>query len=307
MNNELKNRSGFVNILGIPNSGKSTLINKLVGKKISIVSHKVQTTRFCIKGIRMCNLDDNVQSQIIFIDTPGIFDAKRRLDKAMVSAAYSELNHTDKVIFIHDISKANLNDNSLKVIENILKIKSKVILVLNKIDLCPKDKLLERISRIEELFKFEKVFLISAKNGSGCEDLLSYLANLMPAHPFLYDKDTISDLPEALLASEITREKLFHTLNQELPYNLMVETENWILNDDKSINIDQVIYVNKESHKPIVLGKGGQNIKRVGMTSRKELEELLNCKIHLFLFVKYKKNWMEDPRKYSSIGLDFNA
>ena len=129
----------------------------------------------------------------------------------------------------------------------------------------------------------------------------------MPSHPFLYDKDTISDLPEALLASEITREKLFHTLNQELPYNLMVETEKWILNPNKSINIEQVIYVNKESHKPIVLGKGGQNIKRVGMTSRKELEELLNCKIHLFLFVKYKKNWMEDPRKYSSIGLDFNA
>jgi len=307
VNNELKNRSGFVNILGIPNSGKSTLINKLVGKKISIVSHKVQTTRFCIKGIRMCNLDDNVQSQIIFIDTPGIFDAKRRLDKAMVSAAYSELNHTDKVIFIHDISKANLNDNSLKVLENILKIKSKVILVLNKIDLCSKDKLLERISRIEKLFNFEKVFLISAKNGSGCDDLLSYLANLMPYHPFLYDKDTISDLPEALLASEITREKLFHTLNQELPYNLMVETENWVLNADKSINIDQVIYVNKESHKPIILGKSGKNIKRVGMTARKELEELLSYKIHLFLFVKYKKNWMEDPRKYSSIGLNFNA
>ena len=283
MNNELKNRSGFVNILGIPNSGKSTLINKLVGKKISIVSHKVQTTRFCIKGIRMCNLDDNVQSQIIFIDTPGIFDAKRRLDKAMVSAAYSELNHTDKVIFIHDISKANLNDNSLKVLENILKIKSKVILVLNKIDLCSKDKLLERISRIEKLFNFEKVFLISAKNGSGCDDLLSYLANLMPYHPFLYDKDTISDLPEALLASEITREKLFHTLNQELPYNLMVETENWVLNADKSINIDQVIYVNKESHKPIILGKAGTNIKRVGMTGSKELEELLRENSFIFI------------------------
>ena len=307
MNDELKNRSGFVNILGIPNSGKSTLINKLVGKKISIVSHKVQTTRFCIKGIKMCILDNDVQSQIIFIDTPGIFDAKRRLDKAMVSAAYSELNHTDKVIFIHDISKSNINDNSLKVLENIFKIKSNVILVLNKIDLCPKNKILERISRIEKSFTFEKVFLISAKNGSGCDDLLSYLANLMPAHPFLYDKNTISDLPEALLASEITREKLFHTLNQELPYNLMVETENWILNADKSINIDQVIYVNKESHKPIVLGKAGKNIKRVGMTARKELEELLNCKIHLFLFVKYKKNWMEDPRKYSSIGLNFNA
>ena len=145
MNNELKNRSGFVNILGIPNSGKSTLINKLVGKKISIVSHKVQTTRFCIKGIKMCELDNNIQSQIIFVDTPGIFDAKRRLDKAMVSAAYSELNHTDKVIFIHDVSKSNINDNSLKVLQNILKVKSKVILVLNKIDLCPKDKLLDRI------------------------------------------------------------------------------------------------------------------------------------------------------------------
>ena len=309
MENKLKNRSGFVNILGIPNSGKSTLINKLVGKKISIVSHKVQTTRFCVKGISLYDIDKEkgIQSQIIFIDTPGIFDAKRRLDKAMVSAAWSELKYCDNVIFIHDVSRAKINDETLKIIERLIKIKASVILVLNKIDLCSKDKLLERTLNIEKLFDFKKIFMISAKNGSGCNDLLSYLAGIMPVHPFLYDKDTISDLPEALLASEITREKLFNTLNQELPYNLMVETEKWLINPNKSINIEQVIYVNKESHKPIILGKGGQNIKRVGIASRIELEELLNCKIHLFLFVKYKKNWMEDPRKYSSIGLDFNA
>jgi len=307
LNNELNNRSGFVNILGIPNSGKSTLMNKLVGKKISIVSHKVQTTRFCIKGICLCELKDGTQSQIIFIDSPGVFEAKRRLDKAMVSAAWSETKHSENLILIHDISKEIINEDTKNILDKLLKVKSNIILVLNKIDLCSKSKLLERVSNLKKLYDFNKVFLVSAKNGHGCKELLYHLASIMPCHPFLYDKDAISDLPEALLASEITREKLFRTLNQELPYNLMVETEKWSINPNKSINIEQVIYVNKESHKPIVLGKGGQNIKRVGMTSRKELEELLNCKIHLFLFVKYKKNWMEDPRKYSSIGLDFNA
>ena len=307
MNIELKNRSGFVNILGIPNSGKSTLMNKLIGKKVSIVSHKVQTTRFCIKGICLFNLKDGNQSQIIFIDTPGVFQAKRRLDKAMVSAAWSETKHCDTVILIHDVSKEIINEDTKNILDKVLKIKSNVILVLNKIDLCSKSKLLERVSNLKKLYNFNKIFLVSAKNGHGCQDLLSHLASLMPLHPFLYDKDAVSDLPEALLASEITREKLFRTLNQELPYNLMVETEKWSVNKNKSINIEQVIYVNKESHKPIVLGKSGQNIKRVGITSRKELEVLLNCKIHLFLFVKYKKNWMDDPSKYSSIGLDYNA
>ena len=307
MENKLGNRSGFVNILGVPNSGKSTLLNKLVGKKISIVSHKVQTTRFCVKGVSVYSLNDNTQSQIIFIDTPGIFDAKRRLDKAMVSAAWSDLKHADKVIFIHDISKDRLNDSSIEIIKGIFNIHSKVILVLNKIDLLLKDKLLERISEIKKLFEFEKIFLISAKNGSGCNDLKSYLANAMPIHPFMYDKNTTSDLPQSLLASEITREKLFNLLNKELPYNLMVETEKWTVNNDNSIRIEQTIYVNKDSHKPIILGKSGKNIKRVGSLARQELQELLDCKIHLFLFVKFKKNWMDDPSKYSSIGLNYNA
>jgi GTPase len=296
-----------VNILGVPNSGKSTLLNKLVGKKVSIVSHKVQTTRFCIKGLSISTLEDDTRSQIIFIDTPGIFDAKRRLDKAMVSAAWSELKYTDKVLFIHDVSKDRLNQSSIEIIKGILNIHSKVILVLNKIDLLLKDKLLERISEIEKLFEFEKIFLISAKNGSGCKDLKSYLANTMPIHPFMYDENTTSDLPHSLLASEITREKLFNLLNKELPYNLMVETEKWTVNKDNSIRIEQTIYVNKDSHKPIILGKSGNNIKRVGSLARQELQELLNCKIHLFLFVKFKKNWMDDPSKYSSIGLDYNA
>ena len=307
MENKLENRSGFVNILGVPNSGKSTLLNKLVGKKVSIVSHKVQTTRFCVKGVSLYLLDDNARSQIIFIDTPGIFDAKRRLDKAMVSAAWSELKYSDKVIFIHDVSKNKLNDSSIEIIKNIFKIHAKVILVLNKIDLLLKDKLLERISAIKKIFEFEKIFLISAKNGSGCDDLKLYLANAMPIHPFMYDVNTTSDLPQTLLASEITREKLFNLLNKELPYNLMVETEKWTVNKDNSIRIERTIYVNKESHKPIVLGKSGKNIKKVGSLARVELQELLACKIHLFLFVKFKKNWMDDPAKYSSIGLDYNA
>ena len=307
LENKFENRSGFVNILGVPNSGKSTLLNNLVGKKVSIVSHKVQTTRFCVKGVSHYALDENTHSQIIFIDTPGIFHAKRRLDKAMVFAAWSGLKYADKVIFIHDVSKDKLNELSIEIIKNIFNIHTKVILVLNKIDLLLKEKLLERISEIKKLFTFEKIFLVSAKNGSGCEDLKSYLASAMPVHPFMYDENTTSDLPQSLLASEITREKLFNLLNKELPYNLMVETEKWTINKDKSIRIEQTIYVNKDSHKPIILGKSGKNIKRVGSLARQELQELLDCKIHLFLFVKFKKNWMDDPSKYSSIGLDYNA
>ena len=304
--NKLESKSGFVNILGIPNSGKSTLINKLVGKKVSIVSHKVQTTRFCVRGICTYSFEDLSKSQIILIDTPGIFPAKRRLDKAMVSAAWSELKHSDKVIFIHDVSKS-IENNSLNVMKEIFKIKEKVILVLNKIDLLPKDELLKQISHFKELYDFEKVFLVSAKNGSGCDQLIEFLAMSMPTHPLMYDDNTISDLPLSILASEITREKLFKNLNKELPYNLMVETEKWDIRSDKSINIQQTIFVNKSSHKPIILGKAGQNIKRICILARRDLEKLLDCKIHLFLFVKFKKNWMEDPSKYSSIGLNYNA
>ena len=200
---KLETKSGFVNIIGVPNSGKSTLINKLVGKKVSIVSHKVQTTRFCVRGICTYSFEDLSKSQIILIDTPGIFSAKRRLDKAMVSAAWSELKHSDKVIFIHDVSKS-IENNSLNVMKEIFKIKEKVILVLNKIDLLPKDKLLKQISHFKELYDFEKVFLVSAKNGSGCDQLIEFLAMSMPTHPLMYDDNTISDLPLSILASEIT-------------------------------------------------------------------------------------------------------
>ena len=299
-------KSGFVNLVGIPNSGKSTLINKLVGRKISIVSHKVQTTRFCIRGICNFHLPNKLKSQIIFVDTPGIFLPKRRLEKAMVTAAWSELNLTDKVVFIHDVLK-KLDKNTREIIEKIFQIKSDVILVLNKIDLLPKEMLLKKISEIKNLYNFEETFLISAKNGSGCNKLLEHLAIKMPAHSFFYDENTISDLPQSILASEITREKLFKNLNQELPYNLMVETEKWLINTDESINIQQTIYINKQSYKPIILGKQGQNIKKIGTLARKELEKLLDCKIHLFLHIKFKKNWMDDPSKYSSIGLNYNA
>ncbi len=299
-------KSGFVNLVGIPNSGKSTLINKLVGRKISIVSHKVQTTRFCIRGICNFHLANKLKSQIIFVDTPGIFLPKRRLEKAMVTAAWSELNLTDKVVFIHDVLK-KIDNNTREIIEKIFKMKSDVILVLNKIDLLPKEILLQKISEIKNLYDFEETFLISAKNGSGCKKLLEYLAIKMPSHSFFYDENTISDLPQSILASEITREKLFKNLNQELPYNLTVETEKWVINADESINIHQTIYINKLSYKPIILGRQGQNIKRIGTFARKELEKLLDCKIHLFLHIKFKKNWMDDPSKYSSIGLNYNA
>ena len=299
-------KSGFVNLVGIPNSGKSTLINKLVGKKISIVSHKVQTTRFCVRGICNYRLSSKLKSQIIFVDTPGIFLPKRRLEKAMVTAAWSELNLTDKVVFIHDVLK-KIDNETKEIIEKIFEKKSDVILVLNKIDLLPKENLLKKISEIKNLYNFEETFLISAKNGSGCNKLIEYLAKKMPPHSFFYDENTISDLPQSILASEITREKLFKNLNQELPYNLTVETEKWVINTDESVNIQQTIYINKQSYKPIILGKQGQNIKRIGTLARKELENLLDCKIHLFLHIKFKKNWMDDPSKYSSIGLNYNA
>ena len=299
-------KSGFVNLVGVPNSGKSTLINKLIGKKISIVSHKVQTTRFCIRGIYNFNLTNKLKSQIIFVDTPGIFLPKRRLEKAMVSAAWSELNLTDKVVFIHDVSK-RLDKNSKEIIEQIFKIKTDLVLVLNKIDLLPKERILKRISEIKNLYNFEETFLISAKNGSGCNKLIKYLANKMPAHSFFYDENTITDLPHSILAAEITREKLFKNLNQELPYNLTVETEKWVINPDQSVKIQQTIYINKQSYKPIILGKQGQNIKRIGTLARKEIEELLECKVHLFLHIKFKKNWMDDPSKYSYVGLNYNA
>ena len=299
-------KSGFVNLVGIPNSGKSTLINKLVGKKISIVSHKVQTTRFCIRGICNLNLNRELKSQIIFVDTPGIFLPKRKLEKAMVSAAWSELNLTDKVVFIHDVLK-KIDKNTKEIIEKIFQIKSDIILVLNKIDLLPKEVLLKKISEIKNLYDFEEIFLISAKNGSGCKELTEYLAKKMPTHSFFYDENIISDLPQSILASEITREKLFKNLNQELPYNLTVETEKWVINSNGSVNIQQTIYINKQSYKGIILGKQGQNIKRIGTLARKELEKLLECKINLFLHIKFKKNWMDDPSKYSSVGLNYNA
>ena len=302
--NDLK--SGFVNLVGVPNSGKSTLINKLVGKKISIVSHKVQTTRFCIRGVCNFNLLNKSKSQIIFVDTPGIFLPKRRLEKAMVFAAWSELNLTDKVVFIHDVSK-KLDENCIEILKKILKIKPDLILVLNKIDLLSKDRLLARILEIKNLYNFEEIFLISAKNGSGCDKLKEYLANKMPIHSFFYDENTISDLPQTILASEITREKLFKNLNQELPYNITVETEKWDVKSDKSINIQQTIYINKQSYKPIILGKQGQNLKRIGTVSRKELEMLLETKVHLFIHIKFKKNWMDDPSRYLSVGLNYNA
>ena len=303
---KLESKSGFVNLVGIPNSGKSTLINRLVGKKISIVSHKIQTTRFCIRGICNFNLSNKLKSQIIFIDTPGIFVPKKRFEKAMVSAVWSELNFTDKVVFIHDVSKS-FDNNIREIINKINLMNSNIILVLNKIDLLPKKDLLKKISEIKTFYNFEKIFLISAKNGSGCDKLKLYLANMMPIHSFFYDENIVSDLPQSILAAEITREKLLKNLNQELPYNLTVETEKWDIKPDDSFNIHQTIYINKNSYKPIILGKGGQNIKRIGILSRKEIEKLLDAKVNLFLFIKFKKNWMEDPSKYSSIGLDYDA
>ena len=292
-------RCGFVALIGAPNVGKSTLVNALVGSKVTIVSRKVQTTRALIRGIAI-----EGKSQIILVDTPGIFAPKRRLDRAMVSTAWSGAHDADLVCVLLD-AKSGLDDEADGILAKAAGVDHDKILVLNKIDLVPRERLLALAQTANERLKFVHTFMISALSGDGVGDLLKSLAEMVPAGPFLYPEDQMSDAPMRQLAAEITREKIFRQLHQELPYQSTVETDSWTERKDKSVRIEQTIFVERESQRKIVLGKGGSAIKSIGAESRKELADILGVPVHLFLFVKVRENWGDDPNRYREMGLEF--
>jgi GTP-binding protein Era len=290
-------RCGFCAIIGAPNAGKSTLVNALAGAKVSIVSHKVQTTRSRLRAIVVSG-----ESQIIFVDTPGIFKPKRRLDEAMIEGAWAGASGADAVILLCDVRRG-LEDEVLLILDGLKKNGIAAFLALNKIDLVRPESLLELAAKFNEAFAFRETFMISALNGSGVGKLRERLATLMPEGPWLYAEDQIADVPLRFLAAETTREKLYERLHEELPYASTVETEKWDERKDGSVRIDQVIYVERESQRKIVLGKGGQTIKALGQAARLELEKALERRVHLFLFVKVRENWAKDPERLRAMGL----
>ncbi len=292
-------RCGFVALIGAPNAGKSTLINRLVGTKVSIVSHKVQTTRSIVRGIAIFG-----RSQVIFVDTPGIFRPKRRLDRAMVDTAWGGARDADRVAVLIDSAKG-VDAEAQSLLDKLVEVPQPKILLLNKIDTVKRDSLLPVTAQVNEKFKFERTFMISALSGDGLDDLMAYLAGAVPPGPFLYPEDEVSDVPIRQLASEITREKLFERLHQELPYASTVETESWKEQKDGSVRIEQVIFVERESQKKIVIGKGGETIKAISMAARKEIAEIAERPVHLFLFVKVRENWGDDPERYREMGIEF--
>ncbi|MCD7109057.1 GTPase Era [Rhizobium sp. DKSPLA3] len=291
--------SGFVAMIGATNAGKSTLVNRLVGAKVSIVSHKVQTTRAIVRGIAIHD-----RAQIVFMDTPGIFKPRRRLDRAMVTTAWGGAKDADFIMLLVD-SERGLKGDAQMILEGLKEVHQPKILVLNKIDQVSRDVLLQLASAANEVVPFERTFMISALTGSGCEDVMDYLAAALPEGPWYYPEDQISDLPMRQLAAEITREKLFLRLHQELPYSSHVETEGWEEKKDGSVRIEQVIYVERDSQKKIALGKNGDAIKAISMAARKELSEILEQPVHLFLFVKVRENWGDDPERFREMGLEF--
>ncbi len=294
-------RCGFVALIGAPNAGKSTVTNNFVGSKVSIVSPKVQTTRTLVKGIGVYG-----RTQIIFLDTPGIFKPKRRLDRAMVGSAWGGVKDADITVLVVD-SRRGFDDETQSIVAKLNKAKIEAVLLLNKIDLVPKEKLLGLTSVINQVGKFKETFFVSAETGQNMEIFYQYLADNLPQSPWYYPEDQMSDMPLKMLAAEIVREKLFMYLHQELPYALTVEPELWERRDDGSIRAEITIYVERDNQKVIVLGRGGAMIKRIGQAARKEIEELLEERVHLFLFVKVRENWQNDPSRYVAWGLDFNS
>lgn len=292
-------RCGFVALIGAPNVGKSTLVNALVGAKVTIVSRKVQTTRALIRGIVIEN-----NAQIILVDTPGIFLPKRRLDRAMVSTAWSGAHDADLVCVLLD-AKAGIDEEAEAILSKAASVKHDKILVINKVDLVQREKLLALAQAANERMAFAKTFMIAAISGDGVDDLRHTLADTVPPGPFLYPEDQMSDAPMRQLAAEITREKIYRKLHQELPYQSTVETDKWEERKDKSVRIEQTIFVERESQRKIVLGAGGATIKSIGADSRKELAEILGVPVHLFLFVKVRENWGDDPDRYREMGLEF--
>jgi GTPase len=294
-----KTRSGFVALIGAPNAGKSTLVNRLVGAKVSIVTHKVQTTRAIVRGIAT-----HGQAQIVFVDTPGIFRPKRRLDEAMVTTAWGGAKDADLVMLLIDAERG-IKGDAAAILERLADVRQPKVLILNKVDQVRPEKLLELASAANEKVAFERTFMVSALTGSGCDDILDWLAERLPEGPWYYPEDQLSDLPMRQLAAEITREKLFLRLHQELPYSSHVENESWEERKDGSVRIQQVIYVERDSQKKIVLGHKGETIRAIGQAAREELSEILEQPVHLFLFVKVRENWGDDPERYREMGLDF--
>jgi GTP-binding protein Era len=296
---ETETRCGFIALIGAPNAGKSTLTNALVGSKVSIVSRKVQTTRALIRGIAIVG-----QSQLVFMDTPGIFAPRRRLDRAMVTTAWGGASDADTVALLID-AKKGIDEEAEAILGKLREVAQPKLLVLNKIDLVEKPALLKLAEAINAKAKFDATFMVSASSGDGVEDLKQWLAAQAPAGPWHYPEDQISDAPMRSLAAEITREKLFDRLHQELPYQATVETESWKELRDGSVRIEQTIYVERESQRKIVLGKAGASIKAIGAEARKEIAELAEQKVHLFLFVKVREGWSEDPERYRQMGIEF--
>ena len=293
-------RCGFIAVIGAPNAGKSTLVNQLIGAKVSIVSPKVQTTRTRVTGILAEGRD-----QAIFVDTPGIFrGAKRRLEKAMVDAAWRQAAETDRLMLVIDVAKKGLSDDDRAVIEQLEQQGARPMLALNKVDGARHETMLAIAAAVNERLEVQETFMVSALTGDGVDDLRQAVLDRLPEGPWLYPEDQISDLPSRMLAAEATREKLFLQLHQELPYNLTVETEAFEVQAKGDLKINQVIYVTRDSHKAMVLGKGGSRIRQVGSESRRDLEVLFDRKVHLFLFVKVRENWLNDPERFREMGLE---
>ncbi len=315
-------RAGFAAIVGAPNAGKSTLTNALVGEKVSIVTHKVQTTRFQIRAIAMLETPDGQASQVVLVDTPGIFSPNEsdRLAKSMVHAAWTGVNDSNLIVHVVDApawlrqsagegsSQDRLSvDDTKSVVNGLKKRHSKAMLVLNKVDEIPHEKVLPLIAEFNEMDAYSELFMTSAKNGEGIKALSTALAEAMPEGPLLYPTDQAADIPSRLMAAEITREKLFLRLHDELPYASMVETENWKELKSGDVRIEQVIYVRRASQKPIVLGKQGRTIKDIGASARHEMQNWLGRKVHLFLFVKVREKWKDDQARYTGMGLEFDV
>lgn len=299
---EAGTRAGFVAVIGAPNAGKSTLVNRLVGYKVSIVTRKVQTTRTRIRGVCMYG-----NSQIVFVDTPGIFEPKHRLDRAMVHAAWAGVGDADLVLLMIDASRKKVDEDTRGIIAGLQKSQRKVILALNKIDDTAREALLPFAAELAETGIAEETFMISAANGDGCDDLLRYLSDRMLEGPYFYPPDEVTDVPLRLLAAEITREEVFNRLHQELPYSATVETESWIEKEDGSAVVNQVIFVQRDGQKKIVLGKNGSMVKAIGAAARRQMQEIFDQRIHLFVFVKVRENWIDDPERYRDWGLNPNA
>lgn len=293
--------AGFVALIGEPNAGKSTLLNRMVGAKVSIVTHKVQTTRARIRGVAM-----EGDAQLVFVDTPGLFQPRRRLDRAMVAAAWGGAADADVVVLLIEAHRGR-TDGVERILENLRDVAGDrpVALAINKIDRVEAPELLALTQKMNQSFDFAQTFMISAEKGHGVDDLRTWLAEAMPKGPWLYPEDQIADLPMRMIAAEMTREKLTLRLHQELPYQLTVETEQWQERKDGSVRIDQIVYVTRDGHKGIVLGNKGETIKAISKASREELEAFMERRVHLFLQVKVRSGWLEEAERYSEMGLDF--